>query len=55
MSLDSWSGMEEFLKGEESDEQWLHFVSNTTPDYMWEHRQNMYETELQEEYTVDYR
>lgn len=42
MSLDSWSGMEKILTGEKQEE-WLHFTSQSTPDYVWEHRQNMYE------------
>lgn len=44
MSLDDWDGFERFLNGDESTE-WVHFTMQDTPDYMWEHTQNRYESQ----------
>jgi hypothetical protein len=40
-----FEGVEEILLGQESSEEWLHFVSRSTPDYMYEHWQNSYEAQ----------
>jgi len=42
MTLDTWDGYEEFLSGDKETE-WLHYVSNETQDYMYDHWQNQYE------------
>jgi len=46
MSSDvSFDVFEEIRLGLESSDQWLHFVSQDTPDYMYEHWQNSYEAQ----------
>jgi hypothetical protein len=45
MSTTDWDHVEEFMLGEESGEEWLHFVSDGTPDYLYEHWQNSYEAQ----------
>jgi hypothetical protein len=46
-----FEGVEEVLLGDGSSEEWLHFVSKSTPDFMYEHWQNSYEAEQEiEEY-----
>lgn len=49
-----WDRMEAVLLGVESDEEWLHFSRASTPDYMWEHRQNMYESEEEDLDSYDF-
>jgi len=37
MSLDTWSGVEVFMNGDENPDEWLHFVSNTRPQSLDDH------------------
>jgi hypothetical protein len=48
-SEDEWlDGMEEFLVEDDNPDTWIHFVTYDTPDYIFEHWQNIYESETQE-------
>lgn len=50
MSSIDWDGMEVILNGGSTE--FMHFVGQETPDYMYEHWQNMHEAENQD-YFVD--
>lgn len=46
MSLEDWDGFERFLSGDGSEE-WIHMTMQDSPDYMWEHSQNRYESQYE--------
>jgi len=50
MSIEEWNGIELML-GNQEDDTWLHFITQETPDFMYEHWQNMYEAENQDYYS----
>lgn len=41
---DDWDGIE-LLLGDKQDDDWINFVSQETPDCMYDHWQNMYEAD----------
>jgi len=49
LSSIEWDGIELMLTGDKPEE-WLHFVTQDTPSYVWEHRQNIYESKMNQAY-----
>lgn len=49
VSIQDWNGFEQVLQGKETSEEWIHFTAKNTPDYMYEHWQNKYETKQQQQ------
>ena len=39
MSLEDWNGLDEFLAGNQSNQEWLHMVIQDKPGYVEEHEE----------------
>lgn len=55
MSLEDWSGVDQFMSGQESGDEWIHFVMQDTPSYMESHRDATAEAaDLRQAYMMAY-
>lgn len=45
MSLEDWNGLEQFLAGTKSNEEWLHMTMQDKPGYVQEHEEALDQVE----------